>query len=312
MLPYSIENWYSHCVESEAGENAHGLYQLVCKYLLSDNCFLWMEDLEFHRWDWASIENQLFKWGQKLIIGEARALKTGFLHRIAKKRLEQLRTDAGSSHPKTLAAIAALARNWKLQGCLKEAEQLETQVVEANKDVLGPEHVQTLCSMKCLALTYSYQGRLTEAMEVHLEVIEIVERVARGQETPGLWTALAGWEIQFTLKKKNRETMVKWTQGWWNETAKLYFQMVEMAEEALGPKNLHTVIIMAQLAYISYVQGQEIGAVFLMRRILSLQDEVLGSEHPHTIHNRAILDEWETALCKNSSCAVPFRRRHEG
>jgi hypothetical protein len=85
-----------------------------------------------------------------------------------------------------------------------------------------------------------------------------------------------------------------------------------MAEEALGPKNPHTVIIIAQPAYISCVQGQEIGAVFLMRRVLSLQDEVLDSEHPHTIHNRVILGEWETALCKNSSCAVPFRRRHEG
>jgi hypothetical protein len=44
-------------------------------------------------------------------------------------------------------------------GWWKEAEELEVQVTETFKRVLGEEHPDTLTSMANLALTYRDQGR---------------------------------------------------------------------------------------------------------------------------------------------------------
>ena len=50
------------------------------------------------------------------------------------------------------------------QGRWKEAEELEVQVMEVRKRVLGQEHPDTLTSMGNLASTFSYQGRWKEVL----------------------------------------------------------------------------------------------------------------------------------------------------
>ena len=46
----------------------------------------------------------------------------------------------GVEHPLKLASITNLALTYKNQGQLKEAEELEMQVMETRKRVLGEEH----------------------------------------------------------------------------------------------------------------------------------------------------------------------------
>ena len=52
-----------------------------------------------------------------------------------------------------------LALTYSSQGRWKEAEELELQVIEIRKRLLGQEHLDTLISMGNLALIYSSQGR---------------------------------------------------------------------------------------------------------------------------------------------------------
>ena len=52
-----------------------------------------------------------------------------------------------------------LASTYRDQGRWKEAEELDVQVTETEKRVLGQEHPSSLTSMANLASTYRNQGR---------------------------------------------------------------------------------------------------------------------------------------------------------
>ena len=54
--------------------------------------------------------------------------------------------------------MANLASTYRNQERWTEAEQIEVQVLETRKRVLGEEHPNTLSSMANLASTYSKQG----------------------------------------------------------------------------------------------------------------------------------------------------------
>ena len=58
-----------------------------------------------------------------------------------------------------------------------ERGELEMQVVETGKRVLGEEHPDTLISMGNLASTYRNQGRWDEAEELEVQVMETSKRV---------------------------------------------------------------------------------------------------------------------------------------
>ncbi|KAI1554711.1 kinesin light chain, partial [Pyrenophora tritici-repentis] len=53
----------------------------------------------------------------------------------------------------TLSSMANLASTYRNQGRWKEAEQLEVQVMQARKRVLGDEHPDKMTSMHNLAFT---------------------------------------------------------------------------------------------------------------------------------------------------------------
>ena len=61
-----------------------------------------------------------------------------------------------------------LAATYWNQGRLNEAEQLQVQVMDMRKKLLGAEHPDTLSSMKNLAATYWSQRRLNEAEQLVL------------------------------------------------------------------------------------------------------------------------------------------------
>jgi hypothetical protein len=63
-------------------------------------------------------------------------------------------------------------------GRYKEAEELEVQVMETKKRVLGDEHPDTLTSIANLASTYRNQGRWKEAKELQVQVMGDVQEGA--------------------------------------------------------------------------------------------------------------------------------------
>jgi tetratricopeptide (TPR) repeat protein len=73
--------------------------------------------------------------------------------------------------------MANLVLTYRDQGQWKEAEELEVQVIEIRKMVLGREHPSTLTSITNLALMYRNQGRWKEAEGLEVQVMEIRKRI---------------------------------------------------------------------------------------------------------------------------------------
>jgi hypothetical protein len=73
--------------------------------------------------------------------------------------------------------MANLASTYRNQGRWKEAEDLQVQVMETIKRVLGPEHPSTLTSMNNLAFTWKGHGRDREALKLMEECMAVASRI---------------------------------------------------------------------------------------------------------------------------------------
>lgn len=78
-----------------------------------------------------------------------------------------------SEHSNTLSSMINLASTYRSQGRWTEAEELELQVLEKEKRILGAEHPETLSSMHSLAYLYRSQGRYREAEELKVQLLKL-------------------------------------------------------------------------------------------------------------------------------------------
>ncbi|KAF1944328.1 HET-domain-containing protein [Clathrospora elynae] len=157
-----------------------------------------------------------------------------------------------------------------------EAEELQVQVMETRKRVLGVEHPSTLASMANLASTYRNQGRWKEAEELQAKELGICSRVL-GEEHPDTLTSMANLASTF------------WNQGRWKEAEKLEVQVMETRERVLGEEHPDTLTSMANLASTYMDQGRWKEAEELQAKELGISSRVLGEEHPDTLTSMANL-----------------------
>jgi len=94
--------------------------------------------------------------------------------------------------------MANLASTYRNQGRWKEAEELEVQVMETRKRVLGAEHPSTLTSMNNLAFTWRGHGRDADAFKLMEECVTVRSRIlgANHPDTLSSHTALLGWQTE--------------------------------------------------------------------------------------------------------------------
>ncbi|KAF5848294.1 hypothetical protein GGP41_005682 [Bipolaris sorokiniana] len=92
-------------------------------------------------------------------------------------------------------------------GRYNEAGELEVQVMETRKRVLGDEHPDTLTSMANLASTYWNQGRWKEAEELQAKELGICSRVL-GDEHPDTLTSMHNFAYTLKLQARHDEALV--------------------------------------------------------------------------------------------------------
>ena len=76
-------------------------------------------------------------------------------------------------------AIANQASAWWQQGLLEEAEELQVEVLELQKSVLGEKHPDTIVAMATLAVSYWSHGRYQEAEKLEVTVLELRRSILR-------------------------------------------------------------------------------------------------------------------------------------
>ncbi|KAB8253910.1 hypothetical protein BDV32DRAFT_143349 [Aspergillus pseudonomiae] len=156
-------------------------------------------------------------------------------------------------------------------GRWKEAAELEVQVMELCKQVLGPEHPDTLTSMANLALIYRNQGRWKEAEELQLQEIELCKKIL------GMHNLASTYQDQ----------------GRWKEAEELQLQVMELRKPVLGPEHPDTLSSMHNLAYTWKLLGKVQGALALMEKCAELRCNLLGPDHPQAISSSNALRDWE-------------------
>jgi tetratricopeptide (TPR) repeat protein len=168
------------------------------------------------------------------------------------------------------------ARALYSDGRYEEAEELEVQVMQTRKRVLGDEHPKTLIIMGNLAATYSDQGRWQEAEELEVQVMQTRKRVF-GDEHPETLTIMGNLAVTYSH------------QGRWQEAEELQVQVVETEKRVLGDEHPSTLISMSNLALTYRTQGRWKDAEELQVRMMQITERVLGNEHPHMLLSMANL-----------------------
>ena len=161
-------------------------------------------------------------------------------------------------------------------GDLNNAEQLEIQVMDMRKKLLGAEHPDTLTSMADLAITYRDQGRWNEAEQLDVQVMETRKKLF-GTEHPKTLTSMAN--LASTYRR----------QGRWNETENLRVQVMNMTKKLLGPEHPDTLTSVTNLASTYRSQGRWNEAEQLEIQVVDMRKKLLGTEHPDTLTSMANL-----------------------
>jgi hypothetical protein len=168
------------------------------------------------------------------------------------------------------------ARTLYSDGRYKEAEDLELQVMQMRKRVLGDEHPDTLTSINNLASTYSKQGRWKEAEELQVQETQTRKRVL-GDEHPDMLTSMANLVATYR------------DQGRWKEAEELQVQEMQMRKRVIGDEHPHTLNSIANLAATYSNQGRWREAEELLVQEMQMRKRVLGDEHPDTLNSIANL-----------------------
>jgi tetratricopeptide (TPR) repeat protein len=175
-----------------------------------------------------------------------------------------------------LGLVLKCARTLYSDGRYKEAEELQMQVMETRKRVLGNEDPSTLTSMANLASMYRNQGRWKEAEELQVQVMETRKRVL-SNEHPSTLSSMANLAATY------------WNQGRWKEAEELEVQVMDRTKRVLGNKHPDTLSSMANLASTYRDQGRWTEAEELFLQVTEMKKGVFGNEHPSTLTSMANL-----------------------
>ena len=155
-------------------------------------------------------------------------------------------------------------------GDWNNAEQLQIQVFDMRKKLLGADHPDTITSMTDLARTYFSQGRWNEAEQIEAQGMDIRKK-------------LFGTEHPDTLSSITNLASIYHSQGRWNEAEQLQIQVIDMSKKLLGAEHPDTLTRMQNIAVTYYSQKRWNEAEQLQVQVMDMSKKLLGAEHPDTL-----------------------------
>ena len=175
-----------------------------------------------------------------------------------------------------ISAVAQLQLVYVEAGSWRKAEELQVQLMQKSKQLLGDEHPESLITMGYLAATYREQGHWKEAEMLQVQVMEKTKQLL-GDKHPDTLNCMANLAA------------THWKQGQWKEAEMLQVQVTEKTKQLLGDKHPDTLNCMANLAVSHWNQGQLEEAEVLQVQVVEKTKQLLGDEHPGTLKSMANL-----------------------
>jgi tetratricopeptide (TPR) repeat protein len=127
-----------------------------------------------------------------------------------------------------------LALSLSDQGKHAEAEQMQRELLDVERRVLGPEHPRTLATMNNYALSLGAQGKHAEAEQMQRELLDLHRRVL-GPEHP------------HTLTTMNNLARTMNRQGKRAEAEPIFRELLDLRRRVLGPEHPHTLATLRDL-----------------------------------------------------------------
>jgi tetratricopeptide (TPR) repeat protein len=179
----------------------------------------------------------------------------------------------GEESTKTVRAMHAMGSAFYRCARLKDAQEIQENVLEVRRRTLGEGHPDTLWSMDNLASTYQKQGgRLKEVKELREKVLEVTRRTL-GEEHPD--TLCAVQNLASTLLEQG---------GRLTEVQELEEKVLEVRRHTLGEEHSDTLHSMQRLA-ITYGKIRSTQVQELNEKLLEVRGSTLGEEHPDTVRS---------------------------
>ncbi|RDB16830.1 Kinesin light chain [Hypsizygus marmoreus] len=195
---------------------------------------------------------------------------------------------------------------------LKEAENLQKQVIEYKQTTLGNDHPDTLLAMENLAITYHKQGQFTKAEQLrsyvveaymkifgkdHLSTLSAIGHLAMTYWSQGQWSkaeelqsnvviaqsSILGMEHPDTLSTLGNLASIYVNQGRWTEAEQLQLHILQIFNKIHGKDHSETLTIMSNLALTYKKQGRWTEAEQLESQVLEVRKRIFGEDHPDTL-----------------------------
>ena len=239
--------------------------------------------------------------------------------------LKGLKALNGLEEPKTLKALNNYAQLIKSMEGLREAFQIEKEVLARRLRILGAEHPETLMSEANLAESYRALGDFDEAKARQEKVLEAQMRLLglehpdtlgsqanlaatlfefgdfvgardRYEKVLGLLDRILGAEHPDTLTAKANLAVTLNALGDFEGAKEREEEVLETRVRLWGAEHPATLTAKANLAVTLNDLGDLIGAKAWTEEVLDVRTRVLGAEHPATLSVKANLAALDRAL----------------
>ncbi|KAJ7713476.1 hypothetical protein B0H16DRAFT_1702432 [Mycena metata] len=168
-------------------------------------------------------------------------------------------------------------------GRYKQAEKLDEEVLEEQKQLLGENHPDTLHTMGNLAVSYSHLGEHQKAKELKVIVLEKRKQVL-GENHPETLHTMGSLAVSYSNLGEHQEAK------------KLQNIVLEKRKQVLGENHLHTLLTMGNLASSYSDLGEHQEAKNLQGVVLEKQKQLLGDNHPDALRTMGSLANSYSAL----------------
>lgn len=169
-----------------------------------------------------------------------------------------------------IAVKENLSNIYDANGMYQESFEIEKQLLEIRKRVLGEEHPDTLKSMNGLAISYFRIGERQKAQEMFEQTLELRKRVL-GEEHPDTLKSMGGLAVAY------------YDNGEKEKSLELEKKTLEIRVRVLGEEHPDTLVSMHNLAISYDNMGEQKKAFELENKTFELRVRVLGEEHPDTL-----------------------------
>jgi tetratricopeptide (TPR) repeat protein len=181
-----------------------------------------------------------------------------------------------------MVLLGDLARTYRDQGLLKEAEALQLQAVKAVSQLQGSDHRHTLLIMADLATTYRAQSRTDKAEALQREIVEKSLR-ALGRDHVETLSSIANLSSTLRIQAMSLPTDSPIRPLRLDEAEELQLQVLETSLRVVGDRNPTTIVHMSNLAatYDAKHQWQKAEPVWV--QVLDEIVKTRGADHPEVL-----------------------------